>query len=261
MEDREKQIPPPKSWITFEDLCHRLFKALWGDPLAQKNGRSGQPQKGVDVFGSPGQCYGIYHGVQCKGKEGQYGAKPTLDEIEKEIAKAELFEPGLKHWVYATTAPVDATLQEAARKKSDERAKEGRFTVSVLGWGEIERLLCEHKQVLREFYPDHGFNYAELLENIRSLPQASEVRELLKFVGQYTKTTGSNAVPQIVGVPWRPVIFGKERDLGPALMGRPLGPADAISCPRLPEVDIVIAELKRAFSARIVGEPGVGKSL
>lgn len=261
MEDREKQIPPPKSWITFEDLCHRLFKAVWDDPLAQKNGRSGQPQKGVDVFGSPGQCYGIYHGVQCKGKEGQYGAKPTQDEIDKEIAKAELFEPALKHWVYATTAPVDATLQEAARKKSYERAKEGRFTVSVLGWGEIERLLCEHKQVLREFYPDHGFNYSELLENIRSLPQSSELRELLTFVGQYTKATGSNAIPQIVGVTWRPVIFGKERDLGPALMGRPLGPADAISCPRLPEVDIVIAELKRAFSARIVGEPGVGKSL
>ena len=50
MDDREKQIPPPKSWITFEDLCHRLFKAVWGDPLAQKNGRSGELQKGVDVL-------------------------------------------------------------------------------------------------------------------------------------------------------------------------------------------------------------------
>jgi len=30
MDDREKQIPPPKSWEKFEDLCHELFKAVWG---------------------------------------------------------------------------------------------------------------------------------------------------------------------------------------------------------------------------------------
>lgn len=55
MDFRDKQIAPPKSWITFEDLILELFKAVWGDPLAQKNGRAGQPQNGVDVFGAPDQ--------------------------------------------------------------------------------------------------------------------------------------------------------------------------------------------------------------
>jgi hypothetical protein len=54
MDAREKQIAPPKSWETFEDLCLALFKAVWRDPNAQKHGRRGQAQAGVDVFGSSG---------------------------------------------------------------------------------------------------------------------------------------------------------------------------------------------------------------
>ena len=49
----DKQIPPPKSWEKFEDLIRALFAAVWASPLAQKNGRSGQEQHGVDVYGTP----------------------------------------------------------------------------------------------------------------------------------------------------------------------------------------------------------------
>lgn len=47
------QHPPPKNWQDFESLCHDLWKEIWKDPNAQKNGRSGQEQHGVDVFGQP----------------------------------------------------------------------------------------------------------------------------------------------------------------------------------------------------------------
>ena len=154
MNDREKQIPPPRSWGVFEDLCHQLFKAVWCDPLAQKVGRPGQAQQGVDIYGSPNGNYEIFQGVQCKAKEVQYGSDPSLAELQREIAKAEAFQPTLSHWIFATTAPVDATLQQKAREISAARDREGRFTVSVLGWSEITSLLCQHKQVLAEFYPD-----------------------------------------------------------------------------------------------------------
>ncbi|MCZ6875759.1 MAG: hypothetical protein O7G88_19890, partial [bacterium] len=259
MDDREKQIPAPKSWMAFEDLCHRLFKAVWADPLTQKNGRSGQPQHGVDVFGSPAEGYAVFQGVQCKGKEGQYGSKPSLTEIEREIAKAEGFEPTLQHWIFATTAPVDATLQQNARQISAARAAEDRFTVSVLGWGEIESLLCEHKQVLSDIYPEYGFDFAKLLDSVQAMPHGSEVRELLDMVkrmGEPLRFTygGTRAI-------WHPVVFGNGRDLGPALMGRSLGPEDAAACPMLPEADAAASELKRGYSVRIVGEPGTGKSV
>ncbi len=122
MEFRDKQIAAPRLWETFEDLCLSLFKAIWKDDLAQKHGRNGQPQHGVDVFGSPDGRRGIVHGVQCKGKDQTYGHKATLSELKAEIKKAEGFKPPLEHWVFATTAPKEAELQLAAREISRARA-------------------------------------------------------------------------------------------------------------------------------------------
>ena len=46
------QLPPPANWQDFEDLCHRLWSSIWGTN-PQKNGRQGQPQCGVDIYGMP----------------------------------------------------------------------------------------------------------------------------------------------------------------------------------------------------------------
>lgn len=257
MDDREKQIPPPKSWEVFEDLCHRLFKEVWGDPLAQKVGRRGQPQQGVDVFGSPNRNYEIFHGVQCKLKDESHGGKLSLSELQQEISKADGFVPALNHWILATTAPVDAALQDNARELTVARKEEGRFTVSVLGWGEIMTLLCQHKQVLSEFYPEHGFDIPKLLKRMETMPHAVEVREFLDVVRRMVTLEGPTQPRSI----WHPVVFGDGRDLGPALMGRSLGPEDAAICPKLPEVDTAVYELMQAYSVRIVGEPGAGKSI
>jgi len=40
---------PPNDPTAFESLCLELWRDIWQDH-AQKNGRSGQPQAGVDVF-------------------------------------------------------------------------------------------------------------------------------------------------------------------------------------------------------------------
>src|SRR5439155_17901030 len=84
MEFRDKQIAPPRSWEKFEELCLAIFKAEWDDGLAQKHGRKGQPQQGVDVFGSPNGRRAVFHGVQCKGKDQTYGHKPTRSELMAE---------------------------------------------------------------------------------------------------------------------------------------------------------------------------------
>jgi hypothetical protein len=60
---------------------------------------------------------------------------------------------------------------------------------------------------------------------------------------------------------WHPIIFSSSRDLGPALLGRGLGPSDAVACPQLTETTIIIKQLKCAYSARLVGVPGSGKSV
>lgn len=239
MDFRAKQIHPPKNWATFEDLCHALFKVVWRDPLAQKNGRTGQPQHGVDIFGGIDGDRTRYDGVQCKGKAAHYNSQATVEELLSELAKAEKFQPALRHWIFATTAPVDVNLQTAARELSVTRAPAGLFTVEVLGWEEIQALMATTPEVVKEFYPEAAYD----------LPAALETLAALAPVGR--------PQPSI----WREVRFDGARDLGPALLGRPLGPADAAVCPRLTEADLLVSQLETAHSARLVGDPGAGKSV
>lgn len=60
------QIPPPANWQDFETLCCDLWRRIWNDPNTQKNGRQGQPQHGVDIYGRPGEGH-EWAGVQYMG--------------------------------------------------------------------------------------------------------------------------------------------------------------------------------------------------
>jgi len=249
MDSRNKQIPAPKSWQSFEDLCQSLFKAVWRDPYAQKNGRQGQPQHGVDIFGSPKGVRSQVHGVQCKGKDIGLGATVSRQELLDEIDKAEKFTPALQHWVLATTAPADAELQKLAREISVERERQGKFTVSAFGWSEIETLLCEHPEVLNQHYAELGMDTALLLQRIEQAVTGAAERD------------AEPVLPLVKPGSWQEVNFHNGRDIGPALLGRPLGPSDALACPRLPEADRAVQQLQAAYSARLVGIPGAGKSV
>lgn len=258
MQFRAKQISPPKEWGTFEDLCHALFKRVWRDPLAQKNGRRGQAQHGVDVFGSLDNNRRSYVGVQCKGKDRNYGSKVEWSEVLAEIGKAENFSPALDKWIFATTAPVDANLQQAARERSVERTAKGLFSIDVLGWEEIQALMAGESDVVTEFYPEHADHLPQVIAALRAIPtlEAKLANLLERF--DTTMTQSSNAHGCAV---WETVTFDGDRGLGPALMGYSLGPSDAAACPRLHEVDSVLTQLRVACSARLVGEPGAGKSI
>jgi hypothetical protein len=249
MDSRNKQIPLPKAWQSFEDLCLSLFKAIWRDPLAEKNGRQGQPQHGVDVFGSKNGTRSKYEGVQCKGKDVGLGAAVSERELIDEIAKAEKFSPALQHWTLATTAPVDAVLQERAREISVGRERQGKFTVTVLGWGGIESLLCDHPEVLRSHYPELGYDIALLLQQFQ------------QAVDSTPRLSAAPVEPKGRADSWRRIEFHQSRDIGPALLGRALGPSDALACPRMPEADQVVHQLATAYSARLVGVSGSGKSV
>lgn len=258
MQFRAKQISPPKEWGTFEDLCHALFKRIWQDPLAQKNGRRGQAQHGVDVFGSMGQDRLAYIGLQCKGKESNYGSKASWSEVLAEINKAEKFSPALDKWIFATTAPVDANLQQAARELSVKRDAEGQFSVDVLGWEEVQALMASEPGVIAEFYPEHADFLPHVIEALGAIPPIeAKLARLIDWVDAtpiWPTNPHGNAV-------WETVTFDSDRGLGPALMGYSLGPSDAAACPRLPEVDLVLTHLKIGCSVRVIGEPGAGKSI
>ena len=74
------QAPPPSNWQDFEELCWKLWKEIWKDPNTQMNGRKGQKQHGVDVYGMPNQK-NPYAGVQCKGKDNYNNKEITRKQI------------------------------------------------------------------------------------------------------------------------------------------------------------------------------------
>lgn len=254
----DKQIPAPKSWEKFEDLTRSLFAAVWKTPLAQKNGRSGQQQHGVDVYGTLSTTPSKNFGVQCKGKNGCYGAKATIVEFDSELAKAERFKPSLGHWTFATTAPNDARLQEHARIVSERRVNEGKFPVEAIGWDTIQALLSIHQAVIEEIYPELASDLPKIMEALRALPRADELVQIRRSLFALVP---SSQVCNTKESTWSEVQFETARDLGPALMGRSLGPADVAACPSLPEVFLLIADLEWAGSARLAGVPGAGKSI
>ena len=148
-----RQFPPPADWQAFERVCADLFRRVWLDPATQLNGRSGQPQAGVDVYGEDKQS-SLFAGVQCKGRDGEFGGTVTERELRDEVEKAKLFRPPLQIFILATTAPNDVRIQEIARAITEDHRKAGLFDVHVYGWGELKQRITDHPDVVRKHFSD-----------------------------------------------------------------------------------------------------------
>ncbi len=145
-----ERYPPPNDPVMFESLCLHLWKEIWGDPEAKKNGRSGQPQAGVDVFG---RCGGRQMGVQCKQKDRMLGSALTVRELDAEVAKALKFKPPLATFTVATSGPADAKVQERARVLTVDHEARGLFGVEIWSWTEIWQAICDRPELLRRIAP------------------------------------------------------------------------------------------------------------
>lgn len=139
------QIRPPEHWQDFELLCKKLWGEIWNcSDTIKRNGRSGQKQYGVDIYGIPNG--GVeYYGIQCKGKDNYTHAQLTPKEIDEEVRKAQSFKPALKAFYFATTAVKDAAIEEYIRKKNVENITSGGFSIDIFSWEDIVDLLKERR--------------------------------------------------------------------------------------------------------------------
>jgi len=114
-------IPAPKDWQAFERHSRLLFQYVLNDPQTQNNGRSSQPQHGVDIFGRRGGRDGDLVGIQCKGKDTDYGATVTNAELKREVEKSNQFTPPINEFILVTTissqAHIDPAYSAAATTK------------------------------------------------------------------------------------------------------------------------------------------------
>jgi hypothetical protein len=135
----------PANWQDFETLCKKLWGEIWNCSEIKKNGRLGQTQNGVDIYGIPiGES--DYYGIQCKGKDEYSDKQFTEDEITNEIEKAKLFNPKLKKLYFATTAVKDVKIEEFIRQKNLDNIKNGLFEIHIFSWEDIVELIDENKQ-------------------------------------------------------------------------------------------------------------------
>lgn len=140
----------PSNWSDFQDLCFQLWKEMWGDPNTHLNGRNGQSQNGVDIWGKKKFDHD-YSGIQCKGKNGNYQSCLTTAEIDNECKKAVKFQPNLKSFIMATTSPRDVTVQQHCRNLTQQRIYP--FSVDTWSWDDIEDEVQCRPTIMERFYP------------------------------------------------------------------------------------------------------------
>lgn len=153
----KKHIQRPKNWQDFESLCKKLWGEIWKiQDTIKKNGRAGQPQSGVDIYGIPsGQM--SYWGIQCKGKDDFLKSKLTREEIDQEINKALSFNPPLAGFIFATTASKDVAIEEYIRLKDIENRTSGGFQILLFCWEDIEDLIEENRDTYNYYINQEQF--------------------------------------------------------------------------------------------------------
>lgn len=139
-----KSLRKPANWQDFETLCKKLWGEIWRCPEIKKNGRAGQAQHGVDVYGVPAGEDG-YYGIQCKGKDDYTNAVFTEKEVDAEIEKARGFIPALKKLYFATTANKDAAIEAYVRQRNLKNRAAGSFGIELFCWEDIVDLIDENK--------------------------------------------------------------------------------------------------------------------
>jgi hypothetical protein len=136
--------PQPKSEDEWEDMVLDAMRLRWRDPNAQRNGRRGQRQNGVDVFG----CIGSSTvGAQAKNSD-----QITEAEVRAEILKAEKFKPVLMEFHFAIAGRRDAKFQEFIRLLSQERIAEGVFPIVVHFFDDICEELASRPELVQKYW-------------------------------------------------------------------------------------------------------------
>ncbi|WP_375459486.1 hypothetical protein [uncultured Enterovirga sp.] len=144
------QVRKPTDETEFERNCVELFKAELNDPNAQRIGRRGQSQDGVDITAYRDRDPERLVGVQCKLKTGS--AKLTADEVEADVKKALQYNPPLQELIFATTSDNDTRLDQLAQRLTIEQHRLGRaIQVAIWGWGVLQDKVNLHESAKLAF--------------------------------------------------------------------------------------------------------------
>jgi hypothetical protein len=157
---RDLQLAPLTNENRFEELCLSLWKRILNQPATQLNGRRGQRQCGVDIFGRRDQS-ASWVAIQCKVRT---GGELSEKDINDDVESAKAFNPSLSEMIFATTARRDQGIQEFARTLTDKNLADGYFSVTVWSWDDITEEISQEQNLdlCRRFFEGAMINYENL---------------------------------------------------------------------------------------------------
>jgi hypothetical protein len=142
----------------FEDLCCLIAQEKYRDPDAQKYGRRGQEQFGVDILTFDRTLYltdnlptspPLKVVIQCKFKEEphRFTVAKAKKEIQDELESAFKGQQAFSRFVYASNIKNDTQLQDFAEKLSSQRG------IDVIVWSITDiKLAIEASEKLSKIY-------------------------------------------------------------------------------------------------------------
>ena len=181
-----RSLLKPNNWQDFESEMRELFACILNDPNTQKNGRSGQSQNGVDIYGYRNQETSKLIGVQCKKK---FETNVNENELRSEVEKTKKFNPCLTEFFLVTTAPRDQKIQEVVRVLTKELSQtDYPILVYVWGWDDIEEQAIKYPDAIKVIDPTWSPYVEKGIEEIKMqvqkgdgtlLTELTEVKKLL----------------------------------------------------------------------------------
>ncbi|MGH0830070.1 restriction endonuclease [Bacillus pretiosus] len=162
------EIPKIENEDVFENLCLDLIKADNEYENANRYGRRGQRQNGVDIL-ARNKSKQEWLGIQCKVKQ---NGSISINEIQNEIQRAYNLNPRLAKYIFYTTAKRDVNVQDFIREKSIENINNGLFDIDIKFWEDIsedlksEKCKSVHYKYYRNYYTqvkNDGFAFGKLV--------------------------------------------------------------------------------------------------
>jgi len=172
-------IPKPTNWEDFEKKMLVLAQYELKDRKAQRNGRSGQSQAGIDIYGDRDGKSVAPFGIQCKQK---LDKEVKEKELRAEVKKAQQFKPRPPiEFILATTAPRDESIQAVARTITQELIDAGiDMHVAVWGWEDIEERVSQHVEAQHVFDP----SYTPYVDALASTVTEQVVQRLTRVIDE-----------------------------------------------------------------------------
>jgi hypothetical protein len=136
----------PDNAEEFENFCLTLLRRHWTCPLLERFAHSGEEQEGVDLLDLSGRE--PLRAAQCKLRKLTDAFTPA--DLREEVAKARSFSLPIGEYTLLTSAKKSRDLHLEIVKINQEHRAQGLFTVEVITWEGIERLLDQYPEVAME---------------------------------------------------------------------------------------------------------------